>query len=170
LPFYFKPKGLPPSLEAEKRVRAQLLGIEEISMQNTAQQQLTPEDAEKMRELLLRYDHANSNKPVDLNKVVVPYEFRQFPMVVYNHTKSKPGFHVLKNNGNGEFIEFTGAQYATRTVRSQKELDQALKEGFVTDPPVFDDPEEPQMPQTKNVTAAQVRRPRSEALSRKHSE
>lgn len=111
-----------------------------------------------MREILLQFDKQNSLTPIDPNNVKVPYEFRKFPLMVYHHGKSKPGQHLLKNNPHGEYLEFTGAQYHTRTVKNEAELEAALKEGFLAEPPVFDDPDPEDMPQTKNIVANQVRR------------
>lgn len=76
--------------------------------------QLTPIEAEKLRTILVQFDAERQAESTEFdlnNPPKKPYVHQDFPVMVYNHKRRKH-----------------------RTVANQKELDQALKLGWKTEP------------------------------------
>lgn len=103
--------------------------------------QLSHEEAERLREILMQHDKKNNAGPnsFDLhNPKVPPYRHQEFPKLVYHHENSKPSKDTAKINrdGNQEVIH-TPAHLATKQVNNQDELEAALAAGYQEKPPVL---------------------------------
>ena len=108
-------------------------------------QRISAEEAENLREILLRYERDKGPNVFDLSKPPVePYTYKAFPQVLYDHANSHRDSVAQTRDLLGNVkSDYVPAKYATRTVNSTEELEAALAEGWQAKPPVFsDEPEE----------------------------
>lgn len=105
--------------------------------------QLTVNEIEKMRELLAQHDAQNSEgSDFDPSKVVIPYRYQKFPMMIYDHSKSYPAHEREQTVTRGsmvvnEIVHVT-ANLASKVVRNQAELEEHLEQGWSENPPSFE--------------------------------
>lgn len=93
---------------------------------------ITHEEAERMRNILAKFDSSPENKPqqIDLNNPPkVPYTHQEFPRLVYA-AHYDHAFHSHPDNSHTEKVDMT------LKVNSQDELDAALADGYQLEPPV----------------------------------
>lgn len=107
-------------------------------MQN---QQLSADEINKMREMVLAHDQKNAQSIVmDLSKpIIVPYTHQEYPKMVYDHAASEPGFWAAKKTVNGDDLYHVPAKLVNRIVKNADELQAALAEGFSEEAPYFED-------------------------------
>ncbi len=105
---------------------------------------LSQDEAEKLREMLLQYDRDRVPNVFDLsNPPTKPYKHQEFPKIVYDHAKSvKEHADTTKDVLGNVQVVAVPHFYATKTVASQEELDAALDAGYSETPPTFEDHKE----------------------------
>ena len=118
-----------------------------------AEQNISAEEADRLREMLLKYDRDRPPNVFDLSKPPVKsYTHQAFPKVVYNHEASVPE-HVIKKKDllNNAYQQLEPAKLVTKNVNSSEELADELEQGWSTKPPVFDQGEADWYTQPTNV-------------------
>lgn len=105
---------------------------------------LTEQEIEKLRTGILQHDSkANTNNVFDLNKPPkVPYVHQAFPKMLYRHEGSLPSRAVTKSSLSGDITTHEPPKFITKVVKSEEQMETALAEGWVTDPPNFETMEE----------------------------
>jgi len=102
---------------------------------------LSFEDVEKMRQIVMESDLKNKGGDLDLSKPIVNLNYRPqdnpFPAMVYDHSKAEPGSQSVKETRNGPLLIVVEAKLGQKIVRNQAELDAALEAGYQLKPPVF---------------------------------
>lgn len=108
-------------------------------------QEFTPDQIEAMRQVVSDSDRSKQPNVFDLSKPpMVPYKFQKFPQMVYDHKKSRPSRYKTYKTAQGEERhDFIPVKYATKMAKNDAELKSLLAQGYEENPPVFDDPTEP---------------------------
>ena len=101
---------------------------------------ISAEEAEQMRELLLKYEREKGPNVFDLSKPPTPpYVHKEFPKVVYDWSKSTAEFNEMRRTeGGGMSSVYVPAKYVTKNVNDPEELAEALSAGWNEKPPVFE--------------------------------
>ena len=137
MPFY--PDSPQPDLKKEKAEGSHFFGVPMKA--NT----FTFAEIEKMRSAVMEHDRNRPPNVFDLSKPPVePYEFREFPKILYLHKQCRPAFNRdrVPVNGGAPFTEHIPAHLVTKVVHNKSELELALKQGWNEKPPLFKDEEE----------------------------
>lgn len=130
--------------------------------------QITDEEIQKMREMIANHD-AETSEEVDFDpsKVKVPYRFQKFPMVVYNHARSRAACDEERNVLRGSLVVaevvHVKAHLASMLVQHQQELDAALSAGWSEAPPEFKEEQEDEPSVDEQAVAVRRGRPRNNA-------
>lgn len=107
-------------------------------------QNFTIEQVDAMRDALRKIDANSRPKTIDMSQpVIVPYKYRAFPKVLYNHEECKPSRFETKDSalpGAKSETRAVPPVFVTKTVNSQVELDEALAEGWKVEAPDFNVP------------------------------
>lgn len=93
---------------------------------------------ERLRQFLLDHDRkAQDRRVIDMSKpIVVPYQFRKWPMTVYQHSKNKPAHErIIKNQLGQEQTEVVPWSCPSQLVHSEAELQEAIAHGWSTEVP-----------------------------------
>lgn len=135
----------PRNSRKEKQFLADIYGTKDNM--NT---QLSTDEVEKMRELVLAHDkQAAQSTVIDMGKpIIVPYAYRQFPQMVYDHNASEPGYWAIRKTQNGDELYHVTAKLVNKIVTSHAELEAAKEQGFVEAPPVLEDCNTQETPHT----------------------
>lgn len=128
-----------PSNLTKKQQQEQLNAIYGVPMP----QDLTPFEIDRMREIVMQHDQLQKPiRTIDLNNPPKePYRHQKFPMMVYHHESSHPAGQETRTVARGSaLVEETvhiPAHMATRIVKSEHELAEALEDGWSPEPPQF---------------------------------
>ena len=105
--------------------------------------ELTAEEIERMRQIVARHD--SEHRPIqtfDLNNPPrQSYRFQKFPMMIYDHENSYPAHDeertVIRGSLPVQEIFHVPAKLVSKIVHNQRELDQALEDGWSEQAPEF---------------------------------
>ena len=122
---------------------AEILGGEQTRMSAVDAANLSANEIERMREIVLAHDRDKSKNVFDLSKPpVVKYEHKKFPMMLYDHKNAEPPRDEIRPTPQGaNDLVHVPAKIRTRMVHSEAELKSALDAGWKEKPPVFDAPD-----------------------------
>lgn len=112
-------------------------------VQDSMQTEFTNEQFEQLRTMLLQHDRMNKAQTFDLSKPPVePYQYREFPKLVYLHEKCAAPKLGVKKTASGDEQILIPAKYETRKVNNKAELEKALKAGWKEEAPFWPQEEE----------------------------
>lgn len=114
--------------DQKREAEAAIYGLEGDT--SLSSPQITPQEIERMRQLVAQHDSQGGIKDFDLNNPPrLPYKYQEYPRIVYHHADRK-----------------------MRTVNSDEELELALEAGYEKEPY----PQEVEAPTLDAATAAEV--------------
>lgn len=111
---------------------------------NNPLDEMTVEQAESLRTMLLAHDKKHSQSSFDPSAPqVVSYVFREFPKTLYKHDQCLPSRTQTKRTQlGGEELQFLPPEFKTRMAHNAAEVQSLIEQGWQVEAPVFGEQEE----------------------------